>query len=141
MASTLQLATSNPIVFQLALQFYSIKKALTNLGKSPIVKDENGKEKVDGEDTDNAVMALLPFIVYIVAGIALILGGMTMYFYTAYVLDFAAAMLLVIAPLVAYQKIKLQKLGDLRGQHNQLRARENDKLTSTINKMETQIGR
>lgn len=138
---------SNPVLFKLALQFFAIKKTLSNYGKPTVRKDANGKDQVEGEDTDEAVLALTLYAVYIVAAVGLLSGVITLYFYTSWVLDFASLCLAVMAPVVAYQKLKLQRLGDLRGQHNMLRekcnvlATENNKLTSTINEMETQMGR
>lgn len=138
---------SNPALFKIALQAYAIKKSLSNFGKPALIKDDDGQSKVAGEDTDEAVAAASPSVVHILAGIASISGGVTMFFYTTLVLDFAALCLLVMAPVVAIQKFKLQSLGDLRGQHNALRekcntlARENDKLTNSINDMEGQMDR
>lgn len=60
---------ANPTVFRLALQVYAMKKSLTRWGKPTVGKDSTGKTTVEGSDTDEAVIAALPYIVYIVAGI------------------------------------------------------------------------
>ena len=138
---------SNPTVFKLALQVYAMKKSLARWGKPTVGKDSNGQTTVEGSDTDEAVMAALPYIVYILAGVGFSLGGMTMFFFASTVVDFACFMLLIVSPIVCYQKVKLMSLGDLRGQHNALRekcnvfAGENNKLTASINEMEGQMDR
>jgi hypothetical protein len=142
---------NNPIVLRLALQYHAIKKTLrnyiANIGKPPLSRTDLGLHDesqdidmdeqllklalyaVEGEDTDEAVSALALYAVYMIAAVALLAGGITM------------------APVVAYQKFKLQRLGDLREQHNALREKvnilvgENKKLTRTINEMEVQMGR
>ena len=138
---------SNPLVYKLALQFYAVKKTLSNYGNPTVTKDERGQPQVEGSDTDEAVVALALYAVYIVAAVGFVSGIVTMYFYASLLLDFASLCLAVLAPAVAYQKLQLARLGDLRGQHNLLRekcnvlAAENDKLTSNINAMETQVDR
>lgn len=139
---------SNPTTFKLALQLYAIKKSLSQFGKPTIRKDDaTGQTTVEGEDTDEAIMAAAPYMVQILAGVAFLLGGMTLYFFSSLLVDFACICLLVVAPLVVAQKFKLQSLGDLRGQHNALRqkcnvfAGENNKLHSTITGMEGQMER
>lgn len=138
----------NPTAFKLALQVYAIKKTLSNWGKPTLRKDDaTGQTTVEGEDTDEAIMAAAPYIVHILAGVAGLFGMITMYFFSSIFVDFACVCVLVVSPVVVIQKIKLQGLGDLRGQHNALRekcnvfAGENNKLTSTITEMEGQMER
>lgn len=138
---------SSPAAIKLALQVYGMKKSLSTFGKSPLSDDEAGAKKVAGEDTDDAIHAALPYIVYILAAVGLVFGGISMLFYEAILSDFAAVCLLIIAPVVAFQKYRLVSLGSLRGQHNKLREncnvlhRENNQLAATINQMETQMER
>lgn len=138
---------SKPIVLKVVLQVYAMKKSLTKWGQPPVGRNSKGQTIVEGSDTDEAIMAALPYIVYILAGIGFCLGGMTMFFFASTLVDFACFMLLIVAPIVCYQKVKLMSLGDLRGQHNALRekcnvfAGENNKLTASINEMEGQMAR
>ena len=140
-------ASSNPIIFKLALQLYAIQKSFKSFGQSPVEKDDKGEPAVVGQDTDEAVQAAAPSVVHVVSAVGLVSGAITMYFYASLVLDFAALCLVVMAPVVAFQKWRLQRLGDLRGQHNALRekcnvlARENNHLTATVDEMETQLER
>ncbi|CAB9508087.1 expressed unknown protein [Seminavis robusta] len=132
---------------KLALQLHAIKKSISNLGKTPVSKDDRGQVHVDGEDTDEAVMAASPSIIHVIAAVAMISGAVTGYLYSWYLIEFAAFCLLIISPVVAVQKVKLQLLGDIRGQHNGLRSKcnvlltENDKLKGTVQEMKTQTDR
>ena len=101
---------SNRLVFQLGRQAFAIRKTLSNYGKPTVGKDESGQHKVEGEDTDEAVTAVALYAVYIVASAALLAGGVTMYFYASLILDFASACLAILAPIVGYQKLNLERI-------------------------------
>lgn len=69
----------------------------------------------------------------------------TMVFTEGHVVDAACYSTVALAPYAAYQKHELQKLGDMRGQQNQMRdsvnalQEQNNVLTTSLDKLDTQV--
>mmetsp|Transcript_1641 Transcript_1641/g.2354 ORF Transcript_1641/g.2354 Transcript_1641/m.2354 type:complete len:405 (-) Transcript_1641:52-1266(-) len=118
---------------------------VSQIGSNPLESDQGGSHKVKGESTDGFVTGFHQYGIQGLSVVAFVSGVCSMFLVVAHVVDFSSLIMMGIAPLVFWQKTKLQQLGGMRGQQNLLRDKvnaltmENGKLTASIDEMEVQV--
>eukprot|EP00934_Nitzschia_sp_Nitz4_P001167 Nitzschia sp. Nitz4//scaffold28_size193895//53989//55077//NITZ4_001642-RA/size193895-augustus-gene-0.304-mRNA-1//-1//CDS//3329545913//1167//frame0 len=123
--------------FRTAMQ---VKSALSSIGSPP-----TEGTKVKGEDTDSLITDMKGHWLYLVALAGLVSAVLSFVLIMSHVVDFSSITLMVLAPLAVYQKTKLDKLGSLREQQNELRhsvnefSRENDALTKNVDELTANV--
>lgn len=117
---------------------------VSQIGSNPLESDEQG-HKVKGEGTDGFITNIHQYGIHGLSVVAFVSGLASMIMVVAHIVDINSLLMLVLSPLVFWQKTKLQALGGMRGQQNLLRQKvnaltvENGKLTNSIDEMEAQV--
>lgn len=140
------------------------KHTLDEIGSVPLEEEgrtddddvEEGKEgspapslpKVKGEDTDGLILGIAPqYIVPLVAVVGFFSGLASFVIVVGHVVDLASVTLVLLAPLVLYQRKQLSKLGSFRMLHNETRRKvnrlhnQNIILSESVSKLETHVER
>jgi len=124
----------------------AVKHAIQQIGSDPITTDaETGDTIVKGEETDRLVTGAKPSIVQLIAAGGLVSAFVSFFLVAHQLVDLASVMLMLISPVVFYQKHLLRELGGLRGQQNRLRRSvnkfmvENAKLSNSVTELEGHV--
>mmetsp|Transcript_24117 Transcript_24117/g.39909 ORF Transcript_24117/g.39909 Transcript_24117/m.39909 type:complete len:269 (-) Transcript_24117:1065-1871(-) len=133
--------SATSVGFQALQTGNSVKNFVQGIGSSP--QNEDGTIK--GEDTDAIHDKVKPSIMDIMGIAGMATSITTLVLTTGHLVDAASYTTVGLAPLAAYQKHQLQKLGGMRGQQNQLRSSVNDLqeqnniLTTSLDKLDVQV--
>lgn len=122
-----------------------LQMTVGSIGANPLATDQDtGETTIKGEESDKLVTKASFHVVELLAVLAFVSGGLTLYYVVGGLFDLMSITLLVISPIVAVQKVKLRKLGGFRGQHNRLREQvgllhqQNDSLKHSIDEFSKQ---
>lgn len=124
--------------------YHAAKKSLSSVGAPPI---DAVTGEVIGTDTDPLVTNLGLYIVAAVGVAGFCSAFVSFWIVTQHLVDFASITLLVVSPLVVYQRLQLKALGTLRAQQNRLRrsannlALENQKLIASNDDIKKEVER
>jgi len=119
---------------------------ISQIGSHPLETHEDGSVKVKGEGNDGIITGVHAYGIQGLAVVSCVSALLSLVMVMAHLVDFMSLLLLVLSPLVFWQKTKLKELGGMRGQQNALREKvntltvENNKLTDSIDTMESQVG-
>ena len=114
--ATTAATTANDRSLQSLSMSYAAYKTLKSIGSNPQESDGN----IAGGDTDTVVSSPLSWV-GILCLTGLLAAMLSFYIVPVYLVDLASLTLILIAPLAAWQKHLLRKLGGMRGQLNDLR--------------------
>lgn len=117
----------------------AVGQALTTIGTSPWI----GRRQVKGSSTDRLILG--PRTVDLVASLAVLSALVSILWCTVSLEILAGGLLLIVAPLTAYQRSRLGQLGTLREKQNELRTKANrlreekNALQTTMKKLQLQL--
>jgi len=122
------------------------KHTISQIGSPPIEKTDDGEHVIKGEENDWLITS---FIMHHLIQSLSVIGGVAAL--TAFILmegrliDMASFITIILAPLVFWQKMQLNALGNMRGQINEMRSTvnrlkvENSKLEDANTQLESQV--
>lgn len=99
----------------------AVYKTIQRIGSDP----QSGRSGVSGADTDDASVKWKLSIVGIICICGFFAAILSFYVVPVLLVDVACVLLVLLAPFAGWQKIKLRKLGGMRGQLNNLRSSTN----------------